>query len=361
MSLADPRRACREIGALLVFYTCGDTNEQENQRVEKHLALCETCASQLAEERSLHESLMEALQATEHVDSGGILLSQCRSELAEALDDLSAPPLRQPWKPFGWLRSVMVMRPVLSGATLVLFGAAVGTQVVPRISERFNPGAGVTPVNISATPKFTDEQLGNMAVAGISVTPAQDGMPGGLQVHVRTEEPMVLSGSVDDPDLRRVLTYVVENGDQTDAGVRLDCLDALRLRTSDADVRRALLYAAQKDQNPAVRMKAMDSLRDVTTDPKVRETLIGALEHDANAGVRVEAVNLLVHSLETESANTPRSVEPAIAPEGFERPLDPSLLQVVRTLQELERRDPNPNVRLRSAAALRQIGSREVQ
>jgi hypothetical protein len=70
---------------------------------------------------------------------------------------------------------------------------------------------------------------------------------------------------------------------------------------------------------------------------------------------------LLVHSLEVESANTPRGVEPTVAPEGFERPLDPSLLQVVRTLQELERRDPNANVRLRSAAALRQIGSRETQ
>lgn len=360
MSLADPR-ACREIGALLVFYTCGETSEQENQRVETHLAQCEVCASQLAEERSLHESLMEALQATEQTDTGGILLSQCRSELAEALDDLSAPPLRQPWRPLGWLRSVMVMRPVLSGATLVLVGAAVGTQVVPWISERFNPGAGAPPMNISASPKFTDEQLANMAVAGISLTPTQDGVPGGLQVHVRTQEPMVLSGSVDDPDLRRVLTYVVENDTQTDAGVRLDCLDALRLRTSDADVRRALLYAARKDQNPAVRMKAMDSLRDAATDPAVRETLIGALEHDANPGVRAEAVNLLVHSLEVESANTVRSVEPTNASQGFERPLDPSLVQVVRTLHELERSDPNPNVRLRSAAALRQIGSRDVQ
>lgn len=358
---APESRICREIGALLVFYTCGETSEQETQRIEKHLEHCEGCAWQLAEERSLHESLMEALQTVEQVDSGGILLSQCRSELAEALDDLSAPPLRQPWRPFGWLRTVMVMRPVMSGAMLVLAGVVVGTQVVPWISERLNPGAGTLPVRVSAAPKFTDEQLANMAVAGISLTPTQDGMPGGLQVHVRAEEPMVLSGSVDDPDLRRVLTYVVENGDQTDAGVRLDCLDALRLRISDVDVRRALLYAASKDQNPAVRMKAMDSLRDATTDPAVRETLIGALEHDANPGVRVEAVNLLVHSLEAESASTPRSVRPAIAPQAMEPPLDPSLLRVVRALHELERTDPNPNVRLRSAAALRQIGSSEVQ
>ena len=93
--------ACKEVGALLVFYACAETNEQENRRIETHLAACAACAAQLAQERGLHESLMEALQATEQVDTGGILLSQCRSELAEALDDLSAPPLQERWQPFG--------------------------------------------------------------------------------------------------------------------------------------------------------------------------------------------------------------------------------------------------------------------
>jgi hypothetical protein len=35
--------------------------------------------------------------------------------------------------------------------------------------------------------------------------------------------------------------------------------------------------------------------------------------------------------------------------------------RVVRTLQDLQRNDPNRYVRLRSAAALRQIGPRELQ
>ena len=150
-----------------------------------------------------------------------------------------------------------------------------------------------------------------------------DGAPGTLQVHVRTEEPLVLSGSVDDPDLRRVLTYVVENGEQTDPGVRLDCLEALRARASDADVRRALLYAARRDQNPAVRMKALESLRDSVTDKTVRETLVDALQHDANPGVRVEAVNLLVSSLEQKAAAASRNFDPVLAPEGIGRPPRP--------------------------------------
>jgi HEAT repeats len=347
---------CREVAGLLVFYACDETSEQENALVETHLAACSACAAQLAEERGLHESLMEALQASEQNDTGGILLSQCRSELAEALDDLSAPPLQERWRPFGWLRRSMLMHPVLNGALLVMFGVALGTQLLPWISSHLNSNSTGQTVNVSSGARFTEDQLSTMAVAGVSFVPPSDGAPGTLQVHVRTEEPLVLSGSVDDPDLRRVLTYVVENGDQTDTGVRLDCLEALRARNADLDVRRALLFAARKDQNPAVRMKALESLRDAVADQAVRETLIDALEHDANPGVRVEAVNLLVRSLDA-SANS----EPALAPDGADRPLDPSMEHVVRTLQELQRSDPNRYVRLRSAAALRQIGTREVQ
>src|SRR5271167_1565638 len=360
MSAPQPSQ-CREVAGLLVFYSCCETSEQENALIESHLAACSLCAAQLAEERGLHESLMEALQASEQSDTGGILLSQCRSELAEALDDLSAPPLQERWQPLGWLRRSMVLHPVLNGALLVLFCLALGTQLLPWLSSRLNSNSTGQTVNVSSGARFTNDQLSKMAVAGINLAPTSDGAPGTLQVHVRTEEPLVLSGSVDDPDLRSVLTYVVVNGDQTEAGVRLDCLEALRARNADLDVRRALLFAARKDQNPAVRMKALESLRDAVADQAVRETLIDALEHDANPGVRVEAVNLLVRSLEPGALDASDNVEPALAPDAVQHPLDPSMERVVRTLQDLQRNDPNRYVRLRSAAALRQIGTREVQ
>jgi HEAT repeat protein len=166
---------------------------------------------------------------------------------------------------------------------------------------------------------------------------------------------------VDDTDVRRVLTYVVTNGERFDPGVRLDCLDVLRTRTGDKDVRHALLAAARRDQNAAVRMKALEALRDSAADDAVRDTLLEALQHDANPGVRVEAVNLLVRSLEGETdAETPtRRIAPEVA--GSQIPSDPSVDRVIHALEGLQQRDPNRYVRLRSAAALRQIGPREVQ
>jgi hypothetical protein len=352
---------CKEVSGLLVFYACGETNEQETKQIEVHLASCAACAGQLAEERSFHESLIEALQASDRFDADGILLSQCRSELAEALDDMAAPAPEEPVRPMGWVRRWMVLRPVLSGASLVLFGIMLGTEVMPWVSARIEPNADVQALNVSPAMRLTDDQLSKMAVGAINILPASAGTPGTLQLHVKTEEPMVLSGSVDDPDLRRVLTYVVENGEQSEPGVRLDCLEALRARTSDQDVRRALLYAARKDQNPAVRMKALESLRGSVADLSVRETLIDALEHDANAGVRVEAVNMLVQSLEANAPTAIVTTEPTIAPGNFGRPFDASMQEVVRALEDLQRNDPNRYVRLRSATALRELGPRETQ
>jgi HEAT repeats len=350
---------CSDIGPLLVFYACDEVEPLEREQIDAHLAVCAACAAQLREEQEMQTALVSAFQPADQLDPSGALLAQCRSELSELLDDLSAPPLREQWSPFGWARRWMALRPAWSAAALVLAGLAVGTQValwIPGRDGSFGPGQAV---NVKAAP-LTNEDLSKMAVAGVNF-PASADSAGTVQLQVRTEQPIVLSGSVDDADVRRVLTYVVTNGERFDPGVRLDCLDVLKARTGDKDVRHALLAAARKDQNAAVRMKALEALRDSTADDAVRDTLLDSLQHDANPGVRVEAVNLLVRSLEGEAAReTPGlSREPETA--GSQIPADPSVERVIHALEGLQHRDPNPYVRLRSAAALRQIGPREVQ
>jgi HEAT repeats len=350
---------CGDIAPLLVFYACDEVEPQEREQIDAHLASCASCAGQLREEQEMQSALVSALQPADQLDPSGALLAQCRSELSELLDDLSAPPLREQWSPFGWARRWMALRPAWSAAGLVLLGLAVGTQVALWIPGREgNFGVGQA-VNVKAA-GLTNEDLSTMAVAGVNFAPAADSS-GTVQLHVRTEQPIVLSGSVDDADVRRVLTYVVMNGERFDPGVRLDCLDVLRTRTGDKDVRHALLAAARKDQNAAVRMKALEALRDSTADDAVRDTLLEALQHDANPGVRVEAVNLLVRSLEGDSPSDPPAAgtNPEIA--GGQIPPDPSVDRVIHALEGLQQRDPNRYVRLRSAAALRQIGPREVQ
>ncbi|HXM94573.1 MAG TPA: HEAT repeat domain-containing protein [Candidatus Dormibacteraeota bacterium] len=364
MSAAEKSTACKDVAPLLVFYACNEVSEQERQQIEAHLAHCAACSQQIIRECKLAEVLAAAPQAANQLDPAGILLARCRSELAETLDDLSAPPLHEHWRPFGWLRRWMALRPAWSGVVLILFGVLLGAQIVPWMQSLTNDDTHGNAVNVKASPKLSDDQLSKMAIAGINLSGSSDAAPASVQLHVRAEEPIILSGNADDSEMRRVLTYIIESGDRFDAGVRLDCLDALKARARDLEVRRALLSAARKDQNPAVRMKALESLHDLVTDNAVRDALLDALEHDGNPGVRVEAVNILVRSLEHKvSDEVP--IANIDASDISDRPdipsEDSSVERVVRTLAELQKRDPSRYVRLRTAAALRQIGPRESQ
>jgi hypothetical protein len=362
MSVFEKNVSCEDVAPILVFYACNEVNDKERKQIEAHIANCAACAAQLAEESDLQKALVAALPSANELDSSGILLSQCRSELAEALDDLSAPPMQEHWRPFGWLRRWMALRPAWSGALLVLFGIVVGTQLLPWMQNN-RGGAKGQAMNVTAKSPFTPDQLAGMTFSGINLSPSSGPGAPNVQVRLNAEQPMVLTGSADDGDMRSVLTYVVESGERFDAGARLDCLEALKAASRDLQVRQALITAARKDQNPAVRMKALESLRDEASDDNVRQALLDALEHDVNPGVRVEAVNVLVGSLQHDNTEEP-SPEPAdhtgsVKPFGPE--LDPSVQRVVRVLEQLQRRDPSRYVRLRSAAALRQIGPHEVQ
>jgi hypothetical protein len=366
MSPREQWKQCAEVAPLLVFYACDEVDAREREKIEAHLSACSACATQLQQEQALQAVVVGSSQPADQLDPSGALLAQCRSELSELLDDLSAPPVREHWMPFGWVRRWMALRPAWSAAFLVLLGLGVGTQFYPWLTSRdvANSGRIIGPaMNVKAVPTLTDDDLAKMAIAGINFAPSPDAGPDTLQVQVRTEQPMMLSGNLDDADVRRVLTYVVANGERFDPGVRLDCLDFVKNRTSDPDVRRALLIAASRDPNPAVRIKSLEALRDFAADASVRETLLEALRHDANPGVRVEAVNLLVRSLEGESTAVldnpnapPASDLPALSGESAS-----SVQGVVRALEDLQRHDPNRYVRLRSAAALRQIGSHDLQ
>src|ERR1700730_9418440 len=376
---AEKKSRCDKIAPILVFYACDEVRENERKLIVEHLAVCSSCAEQLTGERALWEAIDAANPPAGEINSADALLAQCRSQLAETLDDLSVTPVREHWQPFGWVRRWMALRPAWSGAVLIFLGVLVGAQVIPWLQNSLPGNSNGRAVNVLASPKLTDEQLSKMAVAGISLAPWPNAAPGTVQLQLRAEQPMVISGNVDDSNMRRVLTYVVENGERFDAGVRLDCLDALKAQVRDAQVRKALLLAARKDQNPAVRMKALEALKDASSDDTVREALLDALEHDANPGVRVEVVNILVHSLEHESqasnvvsypklAGAPESLDDQsddmqISPSSESSAMisDASVEKVIHTLEELQKRDPSRYVRLRSAAALRQIGPREPQ
>lgn len=347
-----PQRSCAEIAPLLPFYACEELDAAEREAVARHLTACPSCSAQLAEERALLDSLAALPRPADHLDPRDTLLAQCRSELAESLDDLAAPREIR-WEFFAWFKQLLVFHPAWSAASLLLIGALAGSQIYRSAPVAPPPGQIVR-----AAPRLTDEQLSRIAVSGISFGSSSGTAPDAVRVQLSTDQPQVLAGSLDDSDVRRVLAYVVANGSRFNSGVRLDCLEALKSAADDANVRRAILAAARQDVNPAVRLKAFDTLRDSTAEQDVREALLDALEKDSNPGVRVEALNLLVASLGDQGAPGLELPEPPLPSDSASVP---SLPRITRTLELLTRRDPNHYVRLRSQAALQQIGARDVQ
>lgn len=374
MNAGAPEQPCKQIGALLVFYVCDEVNQDERSAIEQHLRTCAACRLQLTEERAFQNAINSFVQRADEGDAASILLAQCRSELAEKLDDLERPSTKEKATTLGWLRGWMVIHPAWSAAMLILLGLVGGTEYSRWINA---PKSEATNQVVSVRPNIglTEDQLSKMAVAGINFSPSPDSSMQNVRVRLSAEQPIELDGNVDDSSVRSVLTFVVKNGERFDSGVRLDCLDALKSDASDSTVRAALLMAARKDQNPAVRLKALEALHDSGIDDAVRETLLDALQHDSNPGVRVEAVNLLVRALE-QAQNQPQMPPTGLppVPEMTAAPMiqvgtvtsssaanGGSIAGVIRALETLQRNDPSRYVRLRSAAALREISARNDQ
>jgi hypothetical protein len=340
----EENKTCAEFERLLVLYACEELEAAERAAVEEHAGQCAVCATQLARELRLRQALAAVAGREEPSE---LLLAQCRSELEEAIDDRSQPRARPAWleaiRPSRWFVPSLAMHPALSAALLVLVGVVMGVGLPQWYRSRTAPSPGRPTMTVSAS-RLSEQDLQTMGIAGINWVP--DASSGSLNVELRliAEKPLVVQGSAGDNDVKRVLTFVVLNGQRFDSGVRLDSVDVLRTRSSDRDVRQTLCAVARKDSNPGVRLRALEALHGFEQDDLVRQTLLDTLLDDANPGARVEAINSLQGALRAMGEQGP----------GGE---DQRLVEVLRDRMQ---KDPNNYVRLQSAAAIRQLGPRQL-
>src|SRR5207245_9587379 len=127
--------------------------------------------------------------------------------------------------PFTWVPRQRAAHPAWGKALLILSGAALGVMAPQwyqgyqaQMAKRTKPAV----VRVSATPRLTEQDLANMAVAGISLTPSPNGNGSGtIEMRLTAEKPVVFEGSLDDSEVRHVLTYMLQNSQKLDQGVRL--------------------------------------------------------------------------------------------------------------------------------------------
>ena len=128
------------------------------------------------------------------------------------------------------------------------------------------------------------------SIAGISSI-TQD--PGTNQISIKynTVSPQEYAGPLNDQKVQELLLYAARNNN---SGVRVDSVGLLAQRSSDLQVREALIYALQNDTNPGVRLKSLDALGNyVKEDTNVRDAVLRALLNDDSSGIRIEALRLI--------------------------------------------------------------------
>lgn len=328
-------RRCGEIEPLLVFYACNELEGSEQAAVAEHLRGCAACSQVLERERRLLGAA-----AGVSVEPPAALLARCRDELDDSLDALAEPgrwrKFAQPIHPARWF----VLHPSWSAALLLFIGIALG-NLVPGWLVRPVPQAPVTTKAPAPNPApaLGEQDLRSVDISAINWQPGSASAPPSVELHLTAEKPLVIRGTVNDSNVRRLLLYVVSNEQRFDSGVRLDSLELLKNSSHDAEARKAFCNAAHHDRNPGVRLKALEALGGFAQDDQVRQTLLDLLVHDANPGVRIEALNEL-RQIAEQSAVT-------------------SDARLRKVLEDRMHNDPNNYVRLQSAAVVRQLGPRE--
>ncbi|HKO04281.1 MAG TPA: HEAT repeat domain-containing protein [Candidatus Acidoferrales bacterium] len=325
-----PLAPCAEFERRLALFVWEELESSDRELVERHVAGCPACASALARERTL----VEQLSALVPEQPSELLIAECRRTLAGNLDRADASGrwwrnLKAAFRPAAWLTA----RPAWTVAALVLAGFLAG-RFASRSAE---PVAG--PAEPAAAESAAPSGFENSSVTGIQRLP-----DGGVAVRMRTEQPVVVEGMLNDGAIRHALLAALQASDTPDPDARLESVDLLRTSRGEESVRRALCQAVLHDTNPSVRLKAVEALRGMEQEPEVRQTLLQALERDANPGVRVEAIGALRSFLDSSP--------------GDDWTRDGS---VVRILRDRQRKDPNEFVRHESGAAIRQISAREIQ
>ena len=316
-------RQCENWQDSIVLAHYGELPDELQRPLEQHLAGCENCRR----ESNAHLALNEALALDPVTEPSPNLVAASRMRLDESLDAMPARSFSQQFwaNTFRWLGYVKGA-PALT--TLLVGLGFLGGNALTRYQDAHAP-------KLPRSVILSHPAEGAVAsVSGIVQTPNTDL----VQVNYNRLVPETVQGSLDDPEIRKLLMLGTQLATNREAHVDSVALLASECRAGhacDGDVsgnassgiRSALLASLRFDKSPAVRLKALNGLQPyIAEDEHVRDAVLQTLMHDKSADVRTEAVSML-------------------SPVGA----DSSVRQALRTVST---EDANPAIRTASFQAL---------
>ncbi len=306
----------------MIFAGYGELHDEQIDGLEEHLAGCKTCRDELEALRAMQQAL--ALHPMQEPSPN--LLAQSRMRLDEELDLIPAHGFMTQMRSlfYGSLASIR-NSPALT-VLLMGIGFFAGYFTLRyQIVHRPQPGGGTVVLYKQGT-------IAN--ISGITRTPNSEI----VQVNYNKIVPETLQGSLDDPQIRELLTMGTMEPAST--GVKESIVTALadeckaghrcQGESDGKGIQGALLVALRYDKDPTVRLKALEGLKPYVQQKRVRDVILDCLLHDPNASVRAASVDVL---------------PPVQA--------DSSVRQVLRTVST---QDQNPYIRTASYNVLQSSG-----
>jgi hypothetical protein len=260
---------CAEVTNRIPLYSYGEVPAELEEQIESHLADCADCRQALARHRAFLEALDER---ADNAAAEGLLLADCRRDLRLRLSQETRP---RPWG--GWLESLRGF-----SAFHIPFKVPVGAIALVALGWL---GARYMPA------KFGGVQAGVGPAMFSTVQSIEPDASGKIQIAVDDVQRHMVTGSLQDPRIQALLLNAIR--EETNPGVRVESIGALRNGPDSEEVRRALADAVSHDPNAGVRLKALEGLKQYAGDPSVRKVLANVLLKDDNPGVRVQAIDLL--------------------------------------------------------------------
>ncbi len=298
---------CEKVRMQLSLLLYGELSFDEEEAVDAHLESCAECRTALERERQLHAAFDDV-----ELEPPASVLWESRQNLQRQLAAEHPPKVRVSWwdqfLDMRWLQS--------AGALALLSIGFFGARLLPNL------GVGVSDMSM-------------IDPGAQRVRSVEPGPNGGIQIVLDETRQRVISGGLDDQNIRVLLLSAAK--DPSDPGLRYETVGILNDRAQAAEVRDTLIYALEHDENAGVRLKAMDGLKPFVRQPEVRKALSGVLLTDGNPGMRTQAIDLLTQGVGDSNNALDRDI--------------------VGTLQELMNRENNAYVRQRGERVLQLVNA----
>jgi HEAT repeat protein len=271
---------CSELTSLAMDELLGEAGEPARLEIARHLEACPACRAEKARLDAVWQGLGEDPDAPVTPEFRRRTLALMEDEILRRRIEIFRPRPR-------WARAAAY----LAYAAGIALAAVGGGWVARRVSAPANPARVASETASAPAPVEAGSRLAN-----VSYTPPD--AQGRIGVSFDLESRRTVVARPDDPEMARLLAYLVSRSTQT-SGEKSRAIEqvsshyASRTAPVSPEIVRALTTTLKKDPNPGVRKKAADALAAFPVSPEIRAAFLEALTNDRNPAVRLVAVEAL--------------------------------------------------------------------